>query len=220
MNLVVLGPPGAGKGTQAELIARARGVPKVSTGDVLREAFQAGTDIGRRAKGIMDRGELVGDDVVIGIVRERLGRRDACAGFVLDGFPRTVVQAQALDRIVDGRGPLVVIDFVVSDVELVRRLGLRMICQACGANAGGVPAPARCQRCGGPLVQRADDNAEVVRERLRVYHRESAPLVEYYRSREAFRSVDGLQDAAVVAADVAGILDGVVGGLGVGGGSR
>src|SRR4051812_15487885 len=131
LNLIMLGPPGAGKGTQSERFARSRGIPKISTGDVLREAVRAGTEIGLRAKAIMERGELVSDDVMIGIVRERLDRPDACGGFILDGFPRTVEQAQALDRLMDGRAPLIVVDIVVPESELVRRLGSRMICQDC-----------------------------------------------------------------------------------------
>src|SRR5262245_17250676 len=135
LNLIMLGPPGAGKGTQAERFARSRGVPKISTGDILREAVQAGTDLGRRAKAIMDRGELISDDVMIGIVRDRLDRDDARGGFVLDGFPRTVAQAEALDKIMNGRDPLIVLDIVVPLSELVRRLASRLICEDCGANA-------------------------------------------------------------------------------------
>src|SRR6478672_7579592 len=141
----MLGPPGAGKGTQAERFARTRGIPKISTGDILREAVQAGTEIGLRAKAIMDRGELVSDDVMIGIVRERLDRDDARSGFVLDGFPRTVAQAEALDTLMTGRDPLIVVDIVVPEVQLVRRLASRMICEACGANA---PAGDTDMRCG------------------------------------------------------------------------
>src|SRR5947208_3685816 len=118
LNLIMLGPPGAGKGTQAERFARARGIPRISTGDILREAVHAGTDIGLRAKTIMDRGELVSDDVIIGIVEERLGRTDAQPGFVLDGFPRTVTQAAALDDIMAGRDPIIVVDIVVPETEL------------------------------------------------------------------------------------------------------
>ena len=127
LNLLMLGPPGAGKGTQAERFARSRRIPRISTGDILRDAVHAGTEIGRRAKAIMDRGELISDDVMIGIVRERLERDDALRGFVLDGFPRTVAQASALDDIMDGREPLIVIDIVVPEAELVRRLGTRLI---------------------------------------------------------------------------------------------
>src|SRR5262245_28024526 len=135
LNLIVLGPPGAGKGTQAERLARARGIPRISTGDILREAVAAGSDLGRRAKAIMDRGELVGDDVMVRIVRERLNSPDAAAGFVLDGFPRTVAQAEALDAIVAGRDPLIVVDVAVPEVELLRRLATRLVCESCGTNA-------------------------------------------------------------------------------------
>jgi len=184
LNLLMLGPPGAGKGTQAERFARTRGIPKISTGDILREAVQAETEIGRRANAIMDRGELVSDEVMIGIVRDRLERDDARNGFILDGFPRTVAQASALDGIMAGRDPLIVIDIVVPEADLVRRLSTRLICETCGANApvGDGVAGAACARCGGKLVQRADDNDAVVLERLKVYHRQSEPLVEYYRS--------------------------------------
>ena len=238
LNLIMLGPPGAGKGTQAERFARARGIPKVSTGDILRDAVHEGTEIGRRVKAIVERGELVSDDVMIPVVRERLDRPDARNGFVLDGFPRTVVQAEALDTIVDGRGPLMVVDIVVPEIELVRRLGSRMICAGCGANAGHAPEPVaaiadkvmvpagarvaaaetaaaigaqtepgRCCRCGGPLVQRADDNNAVVRERLKVYHLRTEPLVKYYKDRPTFRSVNGVQPPDQVAAELAAAID-------------
>jgi adenylate kinase len=202
LNLLMLGPPGAGKGTQAERFARSRGIPKISTGDILREAVHAGTEIGLRAKVVMDRGELVGDDVMIGIVRERLDRKDTAGGFVLDGFPRTVAQAAALDSIMTGRDPLIVIDIVVPEDELVRRLSTRLICDDCGTGAPVGTRELTCSRCGGKLVQRADDSAGVVLERLRVYHRQSEPLVEYYRVRPTFRSINGAQAPDQVAADL------------------
>jgi adenylate kinase len=211
LNLIMLGPPGAGKGTQAERLARAKRIPKISTGDILREAVQAGSELGRRARAIMDRGELVGDDVVIGIVQERLNRSDTAAGFVLDGFPRTVAQASALDGIMKGRPPLVIIDIDVPEAELVRRLASRLVCESCGANADGpdgrmTPAARdaqRCQRCGGRLRQRSDDSESVVRERLKVYRRDTQPLVDYYRARQMFRAVDGAQSPDRVAAALA-----------------
>jgi len=207
MNLLMLGPPGAGKGTQAERFARNRGVPKISTGDILREAVQAGTEFGKRAKLVMGRGELVGDDEMIGIVRERLERKDAMGGFVLDGFPRTVNQASALDIIMSTRDPLIVVDIVVPEEELVRRLGTRLICSACGAGGPVAGDPeAACVKCGGRLVQRADDNLAVVIERLKVYHRMSEPLVEYYRVRPTFRQIDGAQPPDRVAADLAAAI--------------
>jgi len=207
LNLLMLGPPGAGKGTQAERFARTRGIPKISTGDILRTAIHEGTDIGRRARAIMDRGELVSDEVMIGIVRERLERSDTAEGFVLDGFPRTVAQAAALDTIMTGRDPLIVLDIVVPEAELVRRLGTRMICEHCGANAPIGDGTSACKRCGGRLVQRADDNQAVVLERLKVYHGQSEPLVEYYRVRPTFRSIDGAQPAEKVAADLAAAIE-------------
>jgi adenylate kinase len=215
LNLLMLGPPGAGKGTQAERFARNRGIPKISTGDILREAVSTGTEIGRRARAIMDRGELVGDDVMIGIVRERLERKDAIGGFVLDGFPRTVAQASALDQIMDGRDPLIVVDIVVPEAELVRRLGIRLICENCGANApvGGTEASS-CTKCGGRLVQRADDDQAVVRERLKVYRRMSEPLVQYYKVRPTFRSINGAQPPDRVAADLAAAIDAARNGAG------
>ncbi len=208
LNLLMLGPPGAGKGTQAERFARVRGIPKISTGDILREAVQEKSDIGLRAKAIMDRGELVGDEVMIGIVRERLEREDAMSGFVLDGFPRTVAQAVALDGIMITRDPLIVVDIVVPEAELVRRLGTRLICEACGTGAPVAGrAAAACAKCGGRLVQRADDNQAVVLDRLKVYHRQSEPLVEYYRVRPTFRSIDGVQPPDRVAADLAAAVE-------------
>jgi adenylate kinase len=211
LNLILLGPPGAGKGTQAELFARAKGIPKISTGDMLRGAVKAGSELGVRAKATMERGELVSDDVMIGIVRERLNRADAREGFILDGFPRTVAQAKALDRLMNGRDPLIVVDFAVPEAELVRRLSIRLVCEDCGTNADGVEsaemARARCARCGGRLKQRADDNPSVVLERLKVYRRENQPLVDYYRSRPTFRVVDGAHTPDRVAVDLVEAVD-------------
>jgi adenylate kinase len=201
LNVVMLGPPGAGKGTQSERLARVRGVPKISTGDILREAVQAGTGLGSTAKATMEKGELVGDDVMIGIVQERLDRKDARDGFVLDGFPRTVVQASALDRMVDGRGPLVVLDIVVPEDVLVRRLATRRICSLCGANAA-VDWIGTCGKCGGELIARVDDSVEIVRERLKVYQRQTKPLVDYYSVRPSFRTIDGNQPPDVVTAAI------------------
>jgi adenylate kinase len=165
----------------------------------------AGTEIGRQAKTIMDRGELVSDDVMIGIVGERLERDDTTGGFVLDGFPRTVAQAAALDGIMSARDPLIVVDIVVPEVELVKRLSSRMICEDCGANAPVQHGPV-CAICGGKLVQRSDDSDAVVLERLKVYHRQSEPLVEYYRVRPTFRSINGAQHPDRVAADLAAAI--------------
>jgi adenylate kinase len=201
VRLVVLGPPGAGKGTQAERFARERGLPKISTGDILREAVQSGSELGRAARAVMETGKLVGDDVMIGIVRERLERTDAQRGFVLDGFPRTVPQARALDRMLDDDSPLAVVDIEVPEEAIVRRVSARRICGSCGWTA--VPGAASCSRCGGELVQRRDDAEDVVRERLHVYARDTQQLVDFYRDRPTFRSVDGDQSPDAVAADIA-----------------
>jgi adenylate kinase len=217
LNLIMLGSPGAGKGTQAERFAREHGIPKISTGDILRRAVDLGTEMGKRVKAIMDRGDLVSDDVMTAIVRERLEQPDARGGFVLDGFPRTVAQARALDTIVNGRGPLIVVYIVVPESELVRRLGARLICANCGADAVGATAGesaaqaadyGRCRRCGGPLIQRADDREAVVLERLKVYHRDTEPLVAHYRPRPTFRAVDGAKTPDAVAAELAVAVDG------------
>ena len=212
LNVIMMGPPGAGKGTQAGRFARERGLLNVSTGDILRDGIKAQLPVALRAKERMDRGELVDDDTMIVIVLERLMRPDAQGGFVLDGFPRTVAQAEALDRFMAewNNGPLVVVDVVVPEPELVRRLAGRLICATCGANAelpkGGSPAPALCT-CGGELVQRTDDNVDVVRERLKIYHGATKPLVEFYRERPTFRIVNGAQRPDRVAHELDTVID-------------
>jgi adenylate kinase len=205
LNVVMLGPPGAGKGTQAERLAQKRGLPRISTGDILREAVQEGSTLGGVARLAMDAGRLVSDDVMIGIVEERLDRDDARSGFVLDGFPRTVEQAAALDRMMNGRGTLVVLDIVVPEDVLVRRLATRRICGKCGTNAA-VDWTDACGKCGGGFVTRVDDGDDIVRERLKVYQRQSKPLVDYYAARGTLRSIDGNRQADVVTAAVNGAV--------------
>lgn len=197
MRLVFLGPPGAGKGTQAGRLAQRLGVPHVSTGEIFRAAIAAGTPMGNLARPYVESGRYVPDDIVVGIVRERLEAEDCAAGFVLDGFPRTPGQAEALDRLLEERGtPLdAVVHLVVDDDTVVRRLSGRRVCPRCGAiyhlEAGGAAAGGHCARCGAALVQRDDDREDVVRRRLAVYREQTRPLVEYYRGRGLLVDVDG-----------------------------
>jgi len=211
LNVIMMGPPGAGKGTQAGRFARERGLLKISTGDILREAIREGDPIAVEAKARMDRGELVDDETIVEIVRDRLSRPDAQQGFVLDGFPRTVAQARSLDRILEdaGVGPVIVVDLAVPPQELVRRLAERRICSKCGTTVDPFAGDGdRCARCGGELMQRADDNKDVVMERLKVYERDTMPLVEYYRQRPTFRVVNGAQPPERVAEELDTLVDG------------
>ena len=197
MRVVMVGPPGAGKGTQARLLEARRGIPQISTGDILRAARREGTPLGRDARRYMDDGKLVPDDVVIGIVAERIGAGDCGRGFVLDGFPRTLPQAVALDEILARRGePLDrVVKITVPRVELVRRLSGRRVCSACGTMFHvAFEPPARagvCDRCGGALVQREDDREDTIRRRLDVYERETAPVIAHYRAANLLRDAAG-----------------------------
>jgi adenylate kinase len=213
LNVIMMGPPGAGKGTQAGRFARERGLLKISTGDILREAIRERDPVAVEAKARMDRGELVDDPTMIQIVTSRLLRPDARRGFVLDGFPRTVAQAEALDRIVAERnnGPLIVIDVVVPQPELVRRLAMRRICVSCGANADPFGSADACPKCGGGLEQRTDDNQDVVLERLNVYKRATTPVLEYYRERPTFRVVNGAQAPDRVAHELDTMIDDAAG---------
>ena len=211
LNVIMMGPPGAGKGTQAERFARERRLLKVSTGDILREAVQSQTPLGLKAKATIDAGKLVDDATMIGIVRERLLQPDAMRGFVLDGFPRTVEQARVLDEIMTERngGPLVVVEVVVPQAELVKRLSTRRICGSCGFNADPFDSGAdtRCKRCGGEFVQRTDDSEALVLKRLAIYDRDTQPLVEYYKNRPTFRTVNGAQAPGQVAKDLDASID-------------
>jgi len=197
LNLVFMGPPGAGKGTQAERFAKEHGLPKISTGDILRDAIAAGTPLGTQVKTLMDRGELVSDDLIIDIVKERLQRSDTGRGFVLDGFPRTVPQANALDAMLVGRGPVIVVEIQVPDEELVRRVVTRRVCASCGRTVSAVggdgAAVDRCPSCNGALTLRSDDRESVVRDRLKVYWRETQPMIAFYHARPTYRAVNGAQ---------------------------
>jgi len=197
MRLLFLGPPGAGKGTQARELAREWGVPQVATGDMLRAAMTAGTPLGREAKQYYDRGELVPDDVILKMVAERLRQPDAAQGFILDGFPRTIAQADGLAAMLDALGTKIdaVIDFDVSEPELIRRLTGRRLCRICQTPFHVVSAPPKhagvCDKCGGELYQRVDDSEATVRNRLEVFERQTAPLLDYYRQRGLLRTVSG-----------------------------
>ncbi len=211
--LIFLGPPGAGKGTQARLIAERYGVPHLSTGDMFRDHVRRDTELGRRARPIMERGELVPDDIVLGMVEERIARPDCRLGFVLDGFPRTLAQAEALDRLLEahGFGRPVVLHLVADEALLLRRLAGRRTCKLCGAvyNIYDRPpqVPGRCDHDGGELVERPDDREEVVRQRLASYHRQTRPLVDYYRARGVLVDVDGTADIEAVSRQVAALVD-------------
>jgi len=209
LNVIMMGPPGAGKGTQAGRFARERGLLKISTGDILREAIREKNLVALAAKARMDRGELVDDATMIAIVKDRLMRPDAERGFVLDGFPRTVAQAQALDQIMSERnnGPLIVVDVEVPQHELVRRLAMRRICVKCGNNADPFGGADTCPKCGGSLEQRTDDNQYVVLERLNVHGRATTPVLDYYRERPTFRVVNGAQSPDRVAHELDAMID-------------
>jgi adenylate kinase len=197
VRLVFLGPPGAGKGTQARALAREWNVPQIATGDMLREAVANGTRLGREAKTYMDRGVLVPDDVIVGLIAERLAQPDAKRGFILDGFPRTIPQADALERLLGELGVSLdrVVYFDVADAELVRRLTGRRSCPKCQSTFHVVSNPPTrenvCDRCGSALVQREDDREATVRKRLQVYAEQTAPLLDRYRKRGGLTTVAG-----------------------------
>ncbi|BCV23124.1 adenylate kinase [Moorella sp. Hama-1] len=199
MRLVLLGPPGAGKGTQAAAISQRLAIPHISTGDMFRAAIREGTPLGRRAEAYLKEGGLVPDEVTVGLVQERLEQPDCRAGFLLDGFPRTVAQAEALDAWLAGRGEKLdaVIDIEVPRDDLLERLTGRRVCPRCGATYHvryNPPAAAgKCDACGGELIQRADDTEETVSKRLDVYTRQTSPLIAYYRQRGLLREIDGSQ---------------------------
>lgn len=196
MNLILLGAPGAGKGTQAEVICEHLNIPAVSTGNMIREALKNGTEMGLRAKSYMEEGKLVPDEVVIGIIKERLQQDDCKGGFILDGFPRTIPQAEALDSmgiVIDK-----VIDIEVPDEKIVERMSGRRVCEACGASYHLLyKKPEKegvCGKCGGTLVQRKDDHPDTVKERLKVYHEQTEPLKAYYEKQGKLSIVVGQEN--------------------------
>ncbi len=210
MNLILLGAPGAGKGTQAQQLDKRLGVPQVSTGDMLRKALREETALGKRAQAYMESGDLVPDELVVAIVRERLSAADCAGGFILDGFPRTVAQAEALEN--SGVSVDHVLNFEVPEEELIRRLTGRRSCADCGAMYHVVfNPPSRegiCDRCGGRnLIQRADDNEETARSRLGVYAEKTEPLIKFYGERGLRRDIDGTGDQGHVLARTLEVLE-------------
>lgn len=212
MKLILLGPPGAGKGTQAKMLTDRFSIPQVSTGDILRAAVKEGTPMGLKAKSFMDAGGLVPDAVVVGIVRERLQKSDCAGGFILDGFPRTVAQADALQETLAGLGKDLdaVISLAVDTEALVERLTGRRTCLDCGRGYHIKFDPPRvvgqCDTCGGALVQRDDDQELTIRKRLEVYHGQTAPLISYYRELGLLTSIDGMQEIATVQGEILAAL--------------
>jgi adenylate kinase len=214
MNLILLGPPGAGKGTQAKMIEESNSLVQLSTGDMLRAAVAAGTEVGLKAKEVMERGELVSDDIVIGIISDRIDEPDCANGFILDGFPRTVAQAEALDGLLIEKSKKlnVVIELKVDDEKLVERITGRFTCAKCGEGYhDSFKRPAQdgvCDKCGGTeFSRRKDDNEETVRSRLKAYHEQTAPLIGYYGNAGTLRSVDGMADIAVVGEQITEVLN-------------
>jgi adenylate kinase len=213
MNLILLGPPGAGKGTQAAELTTTRGLVQLSTGDMLRAAVKAGTEIGLKAKAVMESGALVSDEIVIGIIEDRLKQPDLAKGFILDGFPRTLPQAAALDALLVKLGKTldVVIEMKVDDAILVDRISGRYSCAKCGAgyhDTSKKPAKAGvCDKCGSTeFSRRKDDNAETVRTRLMAYYRETSPLIGYYFAMGKLKGVDGMASIAEVTSQVEAVL--------------
>ncbi|MDU0439299.1 adenylate kinase [Staphylococcus haemolyticus] len=213
MNIILMGLPGAGKGTQASEIVKKSPIPHISTGDMFRKAIKDETDLGKEAKSYMDRGELVPDEVTVGIVKERISEDDAKKGFLLDGFPRTIDQAEALNDIMSelGRNIDAVINIEVPEEELMNRLTGRRICEKCGTTYHLVFNPPKvdgiCDIDGGKLYQREDDNPETVSNRLNVNVKQSKPILEYYNEKGVLKNIDGAKDIDDVTKDVIDILD-------------
>ena len=215
MNIILLGPPGAGKGTQAKILEERRGLKQLSTGDMLRAAIAEGSDLGKRAKAVMDRGELVSDDVVVGIIADRLGQPDVVRGFILDGFPRNTAQAEALDKMLRKKNLKLdrVIEIKVDDQALIGRIAGRYSCAKCGAAYHDQFAPPRkpgiCDNCGSTqFARRPDDSPAVVGDRLKVYNSQTAPLIDYYEKTGALRTVNGMTDIGEVTRQIEKKLNG------------
>ena len=209
MNIILLGAPGAGKGTQAAVLAEHYNIPTISTGNIIREALKNGTEMGMKAKSFMDAGQLVPDEVVIGIVKERLAEDDCKNGFILDGFPRTIPQAEALDKM--GVNIEYVVDIEGSDERIINRLSGRRVCEECGRPYHLVNLKPKqegvCDACGGTLVQRKDDHIDTIKNRLEIYHKETEPLVEYYKNQGKLQTVHGSDKVEDTMADMMKIFE-------------
>ncbi len=212
MNIILLGPPGAGKGTQARILVDGRGMIQLSTGDMLREARTSGTEMGQRVAEVMDRGDLVTDEIVIGLIEEKLGG-DHGGGFIFDGFPRTLAQADALGDLLARHGAKLdaVVEMQVDDEALVARITARSTCGSCGEvyndQTKPIPADGKCTNCGGTeFKRRADDNEESLKQRLMEYYKKTSPLIGYYYAKGDLRSVNGLGEIDTVAGEIAGVL--------------
>lgn len=212
MNIILLGPPGAGKGTQAKMLIDQYQIPQISTGDILRAAVKEGTSLGKEAKSFMDKGELVPDSVVIGIVEERIQEPDCTKGYMLDGFPRTVPQAEALDGMLGKLNAEIdhVVSIEVANDELVKRLTGRRTCRECGAGYHVMFDPPKvegvCDKCGGELYQRDDDNEDTVRSRLNVYESQTLPLIDYYKVQGKIRPIDGVGEIKEIFGRITSVL--------------
>ena len=212
MRVILFGPPGVGKGTQAKLLSGVFDIPHVSTGDILRDAIASGSDLGKKAKGVIDAGHLVSDEIMIGVIREAFKSERTRKGFILDGFPRTVPQATALHGLLRDLGLLLdaVIIMEADESEILRRLGKRLTCKACGRtynlNTDPLPDPATCPNCGGELYQREDDKPETIKKRLRVYSESTAPVKEYYKQSGALKTVDAFGSVEEVTRQILSLL--------------
>jgi adenylate kinase len=212
MHLILFGAPGVGKGTQAKHISEHYAIPQISTGDILRKAVKEKTPLGLKAAAIMEKGELVSDDIILAIIRERIQEKDCANGFILDGFPRTIAQAEGLDQLMSELQlpALRCIEISVPDAQLIKRLTSRRLCQNCGKDYNIItnppPEDMTCLKCGGPIIQRKDDNEQTIKNRLQIYHGQTAPIKQFYTRKGIFFSVDGAQDIDKVQMDIKKLL--------------
>jgi len=213
MHLILFGAPGVGKGTQAKLISKKFNIPQISTGDMLRDAVKSQSELGQKASLLMNQGKLVPDEIILELIRVRISLDDCKDGFILDGFPRTIAQADELDKLFSELklSDVTCIEIAVPDEEIIQRLVSRRLCEKCGTDYNLItnppPEDMKCAKCGGNIIQRKDDNEETISNRLKVYLAQTAPLKEYYQQKGAFYSIDGLRNIDDVANDIYKILE-------------